>query len=192
VFGTTSSEGFLVFTARRYASAVFAVVICPSVRLSVRPTQAGIVSKRLDESSCFFGLETSFHLSHTVLWGNLGISKSDGTSDWNLVPNSALRKFRRGKSIASSTKVVVHGRACWRHLYDNRWVVAVYCKSVSCNPLTTLLRFVVDSLCNLFLRLTRFWLTWRVARSVCDSRASCKGNESVPKIIINDTVNFCS
>jgi len=36
-----------IFTARRYASAVFAVVVCPSVR----PSQAGIVSKRLAESS---------------------------------------------------------------------------------------------------------------------------------------------
>jgi len=35
------------FTARPYASPVFAVVVCPSVRLS----QSGIVSKRLDESS---------------------------------------------------------------------------------------------------------------------------------------------
>jgi len=40
----------VVFTARRYASAVLAVVVCPSVCLSVCPSvrlsQAGIVSKR--------------------------------------------------------------------------------------------------------------------------------------------------
>ena len=44
----------LLFTARRYASAVLAVVVCPSVCLSVCPSvrlsvclsQAGIVSKR--------------------------------------------------------------------------------------------------------------------------------------------------
>jgi len=38
-----------IFAARRYASAVLAVVVCPSVRLSVRLSvclsQAGIVSK---------------------------------------------------------------------------------------------------------------------------------------------------
>ena len=34
------------FTARRYASAVLAVVVCPSVCLSVCLSQAGIVSKR--------------------------------------------------------------------------------------------------------------------------------------------------
>ena len=38
-----------IFTARRCASAVYAVVACPSVRLS----QAGTVSKRLDESSWY-------------------------------------------------------------------------------------------------------------------------------------------
>jgi len=38
-----------LFTARRYASVVYAVVVCLSVRLS----QAGIVLKRL-EGSCWF------------------------------------------------------------------------------------------------------------------------------------------
>jgi len=32
-------------TERRYASAVYAVVVCLSVRLSVCPSQAGILSK---------------------------------------------------------------------------------------------------------------------------------------------------
>jgi len=30
--------------------------------------------------------------------------------------------------------VVVDGRACWRHLYHNRGVAAVYYKSVNSNP----------------------------------------------------------
>ena len=33
----------LFFTARRYGSALYAVVACPPVRPSVRPSQAGIV-----------------------------------------------------------------------------------------------------------------------------------------------------
>ena len=45
------------FTARRYASAVYAVVVCPSacpfVCPSVHPSQVGIVSKPLDGSSWF-------------------------------------------------------------------------------------------------------------------------------------------
>jgi len=44
---------FRVFPARRYASEVFAVFVCLSVRPSARLSQADIVSKRLDESSCF-------------------------------------------------------------------------------------------------------------------------------------------
>jgi len=38
----------LLLTARRYASAVYAVVVCPCVSLSVCLTQAGIVSKPLN------------------------------------------------------------------------------------------------------------------------------------------------
>jgi len=42
----------LVFTARRYASAVCRrVFVCPAVRLSVRLSQAGIVSKPLNTES---------------------------------------------------------------------------------------------------------------------------------------------
>jgi len=46
---------------------------------------------------------------------------------------------------------------------DNRRVVAVYYKLVNCNSQTPLglLRFLVDSLYNLFLQLTRFCLTTR-------------------------------
>jgi len=66
------------------------------------------------------------------------------------VVNSGLGKFRHGKSIALSTKLVVV--VCWRHLYDDRRVVAVYYKSINWSHLTPLLRFVfVDLLYNLFL-----------------------------------------
>ena len=51
---------FAVFTARRYASAVYAVVMCPSVCLSVSPSQAGVVSKRMDESSWFWRLPFTY------------------------------------------------------------------------------------------------------------------------------------
>ena len=59
----------------------------------------------------------------------------------DFVPNSGLRKFRHCKSNALSTTLVVvvlDGRVCWRHLYDDRRVVAVYYKSIYCNPLTPL------------------------------------------------------
>jgi len=49
----------MVFTARCYASAVLAMALCPSVRLSVclsvclsvRPTQVGVLLKRLNVGS---------------------------------------------------------------------------------------------------------------------------------------------
>ena len=44
--------GRVVFTARRYASAVYAVVVCPSVCLSVCLSQAGTVPKLLNAESC--------------------------------------------------------------------------------------------------------------------------------------------
>ena len=76
--------------------------------------------------------------------------------------------------VINNTLVVVDdGRVCCRHLYDNRRVVAVFYKTVNCNSVTSLLRFVADLLYNSFLQLTRFCLTHRVALSVCGSRASC-------------------
>jgi len=44
----------VVFTALRYASTIYVVVMCPSVRPSVRYTPVGLlVSKRLDGSTLF-------------------------------------------------------------------------------------------------------------------------------------------
>ena len=48
--------------------------------------------------------------SYTVLSRNSGICKNKGTSLWNFIPNSGLRKFRYGKSIVLST-TLVDGRA---------------------------------------------------------------------------------
>ena len=55
-----------------HASAVYAVVLCPSVR----PSQAGVVSKlTTGRIEVVFGMVASFHCAHTVLQGNLGSSK---------------------------------------------------------------------------------------------------------------------
>ena len=40
-----------VFTTRRYASAVLAVIVCPSVCLSVCPSQVGVVQRWLNLGS---------------------------------------------------------------------------------------------------------------------------------------------
>jgi len=49
-----------------------------------------------------FGMGASFDLSYTVLKGNSVISKNKGTSLWNFVLNSGLRKFRHSISIVET------------------------------------------------------------------------------------------
>jgi len=94
--------------------------------------------------------------------------QSDHPLQADIVSKPGVRKFRHGKSIVLSTKLV-GGPACWRHLCDSRRVVAVYCTSVSCNPLTPLLRFVVDLWYKLHRHLCiRFWLTTRGSSAVAD------------------------
>ena len=57
--------------------------------------------------------------SYTVLKGNSVISKNKGTSLWNFVLNSGLRKFRHGISIVetcyqlNSRKVDAHSVINW-------------------------------------------------------------------------------
>ena len=41
-----------------------------------------------------------------------GYIQNKGTSLWNFVPNSGLNKFRHGKSIVLSTKLI-YDRTCW-------------------------------------------------------------------------------
>ena len=50
---------------------VLAMARCLSVCLcpSVRPSQVGVLSKRMDGQSCFFGMEPSFDLSCSVFQG---------------------------------------------------------------------------------------------------------------------------
>jgi len=68
----------LPLTARRYASAVFAVVACPSgtSRYCIKTTE---------RMELLFGMEASSYLSHIALLGNLGISENYGTSLWMFV-----------------------------------------------------------------------------------------------------------
>ena len=82
--------GHPVFTARRYASAVFAVAVYLLVWPSVTSRYCIETTGRIE---LVFGIKASFHLSYTVLPGNSGISKNKGTSLWNFVSNSGLKKI---------------------------------------------------------------------------------------------------
>ena len=152
----TISRSVTIFLTARYVSAVYAVVACPSVRLS----QAGVVSKLLDESSWLLALRLlSIHL--TLCYKEMWVSPKI-----RVLPSGTLSRTQDFKNFAAASRsrcqqlvVVDDGRVCRRQQYDNRRVVAVYYKSINCNPLTPLLRFIVVLLYNLFLQLTRFWLT---------------------------------
>jgi len=154
-----------LFTARRYASAVFAVVMCPSVCPSFCHQPELYRNSWTNRAGfwhgCFLPPMPQEIRKITGIPPKLRFFPSEFS------PNSGLRKFRHDTSIALSTELV-DAEACWRHLYDNRRIVAI-----RCNPLTPLLRFVVDLLYNLFQQVTRFFDWKRVARSVCGRRASC-------------------
>ena len=113
-----------------------------------------------------------------MLYGNSSISENKGilpTSLWNFAPNSGLRKFRHDKSMVWSPKLV-DSRSCG---FTSTTVERVHAQSlytlVDCNPLTPLLRFVLDLLYNLFLHSSwqDFDFTHPVARSVRGSGDSC-------------------
>jgi len=80
------------------------------VRLSVPLSQAGIVSKRLHESSVFLACRLPSTYP-TLCYEDIWVSAKNMVLS---LTKSGLRKFRHGKSIALSTKlvVVVDGRAC--------------------------------------------------------------------------------
>jgi len=59
--------------------------------MSLCLSQVGVLSERMDESSWFLAWEP--HL-FAVLKENSDIFKNKGTSFWNFVLNSGLRKFR--------------------------------------------------------------------------------------------------
>ena len=158
----TTLNHHATFTARRYASAVFAVVVRPSVCPSVRPLQAGIESKRLDESSWFLAWRL-FSIYPTLFYKEIEYLKQKleyfllefcpKLQTEKILPrpvdrvvNKIRRRRRRSRLLTTSIR-------------QSRRLVAVYNKSVNCNPSTPLLRFVldyIDLLYNFFLQLTRF------------------------------------
>jgi len=117
----------------------------PPVSIRLCLSHVGVLLKRQNESSCFWHGSFVQPIPHRVL-GELGCLQNKGTSLWNFAANSGLRKFRHGKLIVLSTKLV-DGRACGSRRSTPRcWTHIVYYTSFGCNPLTQLLRFVPDLL----------------------------------------------
>jgi len=74
--------------------------------LCIRSTSHGPVSvtsrssiRMAERIELVFGMWASFHPSYSVLKANSVISKNKGTSLWNFVLNSGLRKFCHGISM---------------------------------------------------------------------------------------------
>ena len=61
--------------------------------LSVSQSQVGILSKWMDVSSWFFGMQASFDLSYSVLQGNSDICRNKDSGQWNFVLNSTFENF---------------------------------------------------------------------------------------------------
>ena len=136
----------LIFTARHYASAVCAVIVCPSAYPSVHRKP---VSHRNDESNWFFGMGTSFDRSHTVCKKILVPLKVrvllSGTLSRTLdLENFATTSRSRCQQKLSTVELV-------DNIYNGRCVVAVYYTPASCKPISPSLRFVLDLLSNMFL-----------------------------------------
>ena len=130
----------LTFNARCYASAVYAMVVCPSV--SVHLSKVGVLLKLQKELSWYSG---------TVIRKNSGTSKNKGTSVWppEFSPQTVHLDVSCGKLIVIivlSTELV-NGRACKSHLWRSMhrcWKHIVYYTSVDCTPITPLFRLVHD------------------------------------------------
>ena len=123
-------------TARRYASAEYAVVERPSVCLSARPS----VTSR-------YYIETTGRIELVLAWtlpSMSAIRKFGHLQKLGYFPLELCIKLRTFRNIAmesrsrcqqnSSTIELVDDT----HLCDSRRVVAVYYKLVDCNPLTPL------------------------------------------------------
>ena len=158
--------------------------------VSVCPSQVGVLSKRLNESSSFLACELSFTRPTLCKKGNSVISKNKGTSLWNFVLNSGLRKLRHGISIVetcyqlSSRKVDAQNVINWAVVgqLSRRSTTIVY--RIDRQALSTA-RFYrtgqlatadtwfrtcrTSSFCTVAWQLARFQRTRRIARSLGDS-----------------------
>jgi len=99
--GSVTGGSWLNFTARRYASAVYAVVVCLSVLHKPVLYENGST-----KGADFWHSSFLPPILHCVI-RKFGYLQKSGTSLSKFVPNSGLWKFRHGRSIALSTKLVV-------------------------------------------------------------------------------------
>ena len=156
---------------RNYATATLCICCRRplSVCLSVCPSQAGVVSKRPDESSWFLECRPPSAyptLSYKELWVSpktkvLPSGTLSQTPDLEDFATASRSRCRQNSSSSSSTVELV----------DDTYTTVDKSRSTAMQPsLTPLLRFVVQ-LVSTVDKCSR--LAWRVARSDSGSRVSC-------------------
>jgi len=84
-----------------------------SVSVCVCLSQVAVFYRNEWTNRAGFGTGASFHPSYAVFEENSGISKNKGTSLWNFVPNTGLRKFCFGISIVETCYRL--SSTTWRH-----------------------------------------------------------------------------
>jgi len=152
--------------------------MCPSVtsRCSIE------TAKRIE---LVFSMWASFHPSYSVLKGNSVSSKNKGTSLWNFVLNSGLRKFRHRKSSVYRwyqqlvrdrfvydtyrTMKATRSRHSWVHMFITHCPIV----TLQLHNFDLVRTCRTSSFCTVAWQLARFQLTRRIARSLGDSWASC-------------------
>ena len=95
---------FCPIPGRGYASAGTSygpVSVCLSVCLSVYLSQVGVLSKRIDRSSCF-SQGSFFEPSYIVLCGKFEYLQNECTFLGNSIPNFGLRKFCHSTSVVGT------------------------------------------------------------------------------------------
>jgi len=136
----------LIFTARHYASAVCAVIVCPSAYPSVHRKP---VSHRNDESNWFLAWELpstdpTLCCKKILVPLKIRVLLSGTLSQTLDSENFATTSRSRCQQKLSTVELV-------DNIYNGRCVVAVYYTSASCKPISPSLRFVLDLLSNMFL-----------------------------------------
>jgi len=140
------------FAARHYASAVFAIVVCLSVRQSVCRS---VTSRYCIETTgrIWARVWHGDFLSHIPLSPKIRALPSGTLSQTLDLENFATASRSRCQRNSSSSTVEFVDDT-YTTIDKESWL-STTSRSTSCNPLTPILRFAVYSLYNLFLQLTR-------------------------------------
>ena len=126
-FQMQQNEIFNVFTARRYTSAIYAVVMCPSVCPPVW-------------SLYFFGFWRGGFLRPIPQC----VLRQFGTSKIRVLPSETFSQTLDLENFATASRSRCQQNSSTFEISNGRRVACIYCTSANCNPITPSFRFVLD------------------------------------------------